>query len=347
MRKVNSYAGLALIALAIFGIWIMPGNTVQKAYDPEAKRLVCILNSAVQYYWADVKAGIADAGEEFGCNILIQPVEYFDQQEQLRYLEETDFYHTDGIITVGQPHNEAINQKIKEITEKGVPVVLLDTDSPESGRDCYIGSDNFQAGAMAARQVLGFANEEKIKILICTTGLDSANQSERIRGFESMLEKNENVEIADTLIRDSDRLEFQSALLEILEEQGEINTIFCAEASTSQAVGILAESGNLSEKIHVICFDNLIPVPELVAQGKIEGMLIQKAYDMGYEAVRYLAEKKDHESRMEKNRDIYTEVAYITGEDALNYVEDQGSSLEETQEERSWKAEKGQQLKRG
>lgn len=319
MRRINGYITLLLGAAVIFtAMWIGKINAVNENYDPQTKRLVCIVNSASQYYWAEVKEGIQAASEEYDCNSLIQQIEYFDQGEQLRYLNETDFYHVDGIITVGQPDNEKINNKIKEITESGIPVVLLDTDSMQSKRDCYVGTDNYQAGVCAARELLALT-ENDVHALVCTTGMANTNHKERIQGFQSLLEDMQGKADLHILVRNEDKYQFQTDILEVLEADKEINSIFCAEASTSQIIASLLEKGNLSEKYHIICFDDLAPVPQMTAEGKIDGMLIQQAYDMGYEAVRYLAENE--KTKETKTSYIYTKLLYVSGEEAKNYFQ--------------------------
>ena len=317
MKKINGYIVILLgTALVFAGMWKSKIKTVNEVYDPQTKRLVCILNSGAQYYWAEVKEGINEAAETYNCNLLLQQMEYFDQGEQLRYLNETDFYHVDGIITVGQPDNEEINGKIKEIVASGTPVVLVDTDSLESERSCYVGSDNYQAGVQAARELLNLTGNN-VHALVCTTGTANTNHKERMQGFRSLLEDKQGSADIQVLVRKEDKYQFQTEILEMLKEHEETNSIFCAEASTSQALANLLEKGKLSGDYHIICFDDLSPVPQMVLEGKIDGMLIQQAYDMGYEAVRYLAENTEKENQ--KNSDIYTKLLYVSGQEAKNY----------------------------
>ncbi len=55
---------------------------------------------------------------------------------------------SDGIILVAREH-PAINDVVRQVTAKGVPVICLTTDLPTSGRTAYVGSDQYVSGATA------------------------------------------------------------------------------------------------------------------------------------------------------------------------------------------------------
>lgn len=55
---------------------------------------------------------------------------------------------SDGIILVAREH-PAINDAVRTVTAKGIPVVCLTTDLPTSGRTAYVGSDQYVSGATA------------------------------------------------------------------------------------------------------------------------------------------------------------------------------------------------------
>lgn len=54
----------------------------------------------------------------------------------------------DGLILVAREH-PAINEAVRHLTAKGVPVICLTTDLPSSGRTAYVGSDQYASGATA------------------------------------------------------------------------------------------------------------------------------------------------------------------------------------------------------
>lgn len=55
---------------------------------------------------------------------------------------------SDGLILVAREH-PAINDAVRAITGRGIPVICLTTDLPSSGRTAYVGSDQYASGATA------------------------------------------------------------------------------------------------------------------------------------------------------------------------------------------------------
>ncbi len=55
----------------------------------------------------------------------------------------------DGVILVARDH-PAINDAVRALQGRGVPVICLTTDLPSSGRAAYVGPDQYAAGATAA-----------------------------------------------------------------------------------------------------------------------------------------------------------------------------------------------------
>lgn len=55
---------------------------------------------------------------------------------------------SDGIILVARDH-PAINDAVRDVTARGIPVICLTTDLPSSGRTAYVGSDQYASGATA------------------------------------------------------------------------------------------------------------------------------------------------------------------------------------------------------
>ena len=55
---------------------------------------------------------------------------------------------SDGLILVSREH-PAINDAVRLVTGRGIPVICLTTDLPSSGRTAYVGSDQYVSGATA------------------------------------------------------------------------------------------------------------------------------------------------------------------------------------------------------
>ena len=307
------------LALLLSGCQKLPvdSNNTSAEFTKKTHRYLCIVLPYKEYYWGEIKKGISDADNQFGCMTKIETFELFDTDRQLELLKQIDFFHVDGVITIGQPSNASINSEIKKIVGNNIPVVLLDTDSPSSQRTCYIGTNNYKAGADAAKYILKQTNGS-VNAAVFVSSMDNANQQERYQGFKDTIQNADGIiSYVGESLNDADS--FQDLLKQALQENAKINSVFCAEASTSQQAGIFLKNSNLYREITSVMFDDVGAVPQLVSEGILSGSIIQSTQEMGYLSVDIL-------ERINRNEEIldifYTQTNFLTPESAKATITD-------------------------
>lgn len=310
VKKAVTTVGLIAVILGILlGIFLYEPASV---YDRDNKRFVCVMNPG-SYYWADIWRGMEAADQKFGSDTKYSEFSRFDVEEQIHLLEKVAYMQADGVITVGEPYSREVDEAISSITEDGIPVILVDTDSEESGRTCYIGSDNYEAGRQAAEK-LREETAGQAKIAIFISQMNSANQQERMMGFQDVIEKEEGMEVVTIIEGDADKLKIQESFKSMRKEQPEINAVFCAEATSSVQIGVLLEDERDRENLTIIGFD-VISALNFVENGLYAGVIVQDGFDMGYQAVKSLNEYKEGKT---PNK-IFTNVRCITPENIEEY----------------------------
>lgn len=295
----------------------LDNNNSSAEFTQKTHRYICIVLPHKEYYWGEIKKGISDADNQFGCMTKIETFERFDTDRQLELLKQIDFFHVDGVITIGQPSNASINSEIKKIVDNNIPVVLLDTDSPSSQRTCYIGTDNYNAGADAAKYILEQTNGS-VNAAVFVSSMDDANQQERYQGFKDTIQNADGIiSYVGESLNDADA--FQKLLNKALQEDPKINSIFCAEASTSQQTGVFLKNSSLYREITSVMFDDIGTVPQLVSDGILSGSIIQSTQEMGYLSVDIL----EKINRNEEITDIfYTQTSFLTPESTKATITD-------------------------
>ena len=104
------------------------GRSFVEAAETAAKQF-CLQNPSVE-----IKA-------ELHVSYTVDPNEFAQRVEAAAAT-------SDGIILVAREH-PAINDAVRAITGRGIPVICLTTDLPSSGRTAYVGSDQYASGATA------------------------------------------------------------------------------------------------------------------------------------------------------------------------------------------------------
>lgn len=92
----------------------------------------------------------------------------------------------DGLILVAREH-PAINNAVREVTRKGIPVICLTTDLPSSGRTTYVGSDQFASGATAGWLCGRFLTKDRAQKVLLVSSVPFRCQLEREQGFRQAL----------------------------------------------------------------------------------------------------------------------------------------------------------------
>lgn len=317
-RKVYILFLLSL-ALLLSGCQKLPVDSDNSSaeFTQKTHRYICIVLPYKEYYWGEIKKGISDADEQFGCVTKIETFERLDTDRQLELLKQIDFFHVDGVITIGQPSSASITSEIKKIVGNNIPVVLLDTDAPSSQRTCYIGTNNYKAGADEATYILK-QTSESVNAAVFVSSMDDANQQERYQGFKDTIQNADGtISFLGEYLDDADA--FQKLLNKVLREDSKINSVFCAEASTSQIIGTFLKNSNLYQEITSVTFDDFGTVPQLVSDGILSGSIIQSTQEIGYLSVDIL----EKINRSEEIKDtLYTQTSLLTPESAKTIIGD-------------------------
>ncbi|MCI7813566.1 MAG: substrate-binding domain-containing protein [Lachnospiraceae bacterium] len=315
MKRTISYMVILsiLFSLTLFFLVYDHGEV----FDENAKKYICIANSGF-YYWNSIREGIEAADRDQGSYTKWVEFERYDTEEQIRLLENTQYLDVDGVITVGEPYSAEFNQAIQKIVDRGIPVALIDTDSPESGRTYYVGTDNYQAGYLAAK-VIADNTDGNADAAIIVSKLTYANQQERYQGFLDCLEKYENMRLVTIIEAEGDKLTMQDQLAAAFEEYPSISAIFCAESASSRRLEPLLENLRKTD-LTIIGFDRSDFTLDFIKNDFYLGTIIQSSYDSGYQAVSCLNQHTPDSPR----RTVYTNTTCVTKENFDEFFPDYG-----------------------
>ncbi len=287
------------------------------SFDKTALRFLCLMPPETEYYWGAVRSGIAEADASFGTYTRIEDYDRYDISSRLRLLSQTDYFHVDGIITIGEPSSPELGAAIASCIDKGIPVALIDTDMPGTDRSFYIGTDNQKAGEAAADKLLELTGGT-VHAAVIITGISDANQSERLKGFRRVIDQDPDSDVLVVYENRSDKAALATFLTRTLKSRPSLNAIFCADASTSTTTGVFMKDADISRQLFIIGFDEVAPTPQLVADGVLSGVMIQQGKQMGYEAVRLLIDYKNDPAL--EPQELYTPAILVEQKDAEAYI---------------------------
>ncbi|HBR02685.1 MAG TPA: sugar ABC transporter substrate-binding protein [Ruminiclostridium sp.] len=140
----------------------------------------------------DAKNAAEEKGKELGIKIEWVGPTKSDAAEQVSVVEGLIERKVDGIL-ISCNDADALKDVIDRAVDSGIYVGIFDSDSPNSKRAFYAGTDNYAIGKLAAEKVKELIPDGG-KVAILTGVLGAPNLEERIRGFKETV-KGSNIEV--------------------------------------------------------------------------------------------------------------------------------------------------------
>lgn len=310
IKKDYLYAGSAAMLLVFVLVFF---TTLKKPEEnPIERRVSFIAAIANQGYWGRAALGAVEEGKNYGLHVKCFAQTDLDTEKLLTNLEIAMNSRVDGIITYGLNQSEEFLALQNRAAREGIPLVLIDSDVEQGERLCYIGTDNVYSGSLAG-EVMCEECGGKGKILAVLSGKEVKNQIERMEGFEAALKKHPGMEVVEYLEIGSNRLLGKEKIVKALEENPEINGIFCAEGiGTGAGCQMMQERQAGAEAICVIGYDYNETVRNAMARGYITACIQQDSRRMGMLAAEVLG-RYLHEGIIPPKA-LYTDVLLIRKE---------------------------------
>lgn len=291
MKRMMKFSFFMCILFAVlFILYYMnaqsENHSLQLADD--AGRFTFICPKVNDGYWSSVAYGMMRQDQIQGTNTkFVGPTQY-TAEEVCMAVNAAVNSNVDGIITAGSRVDEEVIDALKTASQKQIPIVLVDTDTVQIDRICYIGTDNYAAGQLAARDMLE-ASSEPVRAAVILVSLSSENQENRLKGFQDELSAHPDCGVVSVLEADSNFLYLNEMLPRTLKENPEINAIFCAEEFSATVVGrILTSMGSEYDDICVVAFDKMDDTLAYVESGRYFSTIVQQSDRMGELAVKVL-----------------------------------------------------------
>ncbi len=247
-------------------------------------------------YWRLIEEGAREAATIYNVNLEYLGPKQADSDELLKTIDVAIAGKIDGILTQGMKDQEFISLLNKAVG-KGIPVVTVDTDTPNSERTSYIGTDNYYAGFLAGKALIADTTGEQ-KVAIITGRFAAANQKLRVQGFMDAVEREKRIEIVDVQESNITKIGAVKTTHQLLMKHPEVTAFYGTSALDGIGIAQVVESKNINN-LYILAFDTLPETLKLMEKGIIDATVVQYPKQMGYKAVEALFELKQGKEREE------------------------------------------------
>lgn len=179
MKKQHHKRALAgALALSLLAL---TGCSAQQSSEPGMS--IYVICKSQDEYWDTTKAGALDAGEEMGLDVTYEAPASEDMiDEQIRMIDDAITNGAKAIV-VAPLDMDMLNDVLDRATQSDVPVLTIDSDVNYEGRKSCISTQNYSAGAIAARYTAKLIDETG-EVAVISHSETAQTALERAGGFE-------------------------------------------------------------------------------------------------------------------------------------------------------------------
>ena len=276
MRKRKIKKILTLLLMGILLLMSMGG--CGKDTETGKTQVAMIVKSTESAFWKSVFAGARAAATEYNLNVTFDgpasEEDYETQNEMVRQAME------DVIIFSAVDYN-ANAEIIDQAAQRGIKIVVIDSDVNSSMVSCRIGTNNLQAGVKAAEAALA-VEEDELYIGIVNYDVNSANGQQRELGFRQTVEQDPRVKEITTINVLSTTEDARAGAKEMLLADQRINVVVTFNEWTSLGVGWAIRDLDRGDRTQVVAFDSNVVSVGMLETGEVDALIVQNPYAMGY-----------------------------------------------------------------
>jgi ribose transport system substrate-binding protein len=333
MKASRWYAATAVIGvgLLVASCSASPGSDPADAGTPDGECDYGSLSigyanpTATNQGWIIINQGAQDAADEYGVGFSsVGPPQDGDAAGQATVIENFVASGVDALV-IAPVDSSALVPSVELANESGIPVVDVDSFIDGGELASFVATDNLAAAAMQAEAV-GEAIGGAGKVVLVNGGQGFQTGRDRRDGFvDTMAEKYPDVEVIEVQT-EWDAQEAQAGLEDALSANADIVAVAHAwDGATVASVSTLENAGLLDD-VYVMGFDGAPDAIALLLAGKVDAIIAQQLYQMGYTAVETAVQAACGDDVEER---IDTGVVQLTPENIEQFIDDNPPVLRE------------------
>ena len=257
--------------------------------------IVVIPKGTTHEFWKSIHAGAVKAEQELeaaGQQVKIiwkGPLKEDDRDEQIKVVENFIARGVNGMV-LAPLDDKALVRPVETAGNADIPVVIIDSGLQSESFASFVATDNYYGGVLGARTLAKAIDGSGEAILLrYTVGQESAAQREQ--GFLDTMAK----EFPDIRILSEDQYsgpteeDAYNKSMDMLNQYGdEVDAFFVICNRTATGLLQALEDEELVGKVKLIGFDKTPHLVQAVRDGKVEALVLQDPYRMGYLGVKTL-----------------------------------------------------------
>lgn len=314
MRKLKRYLAATLaVVLCLTGC---QGAENTADAGEETTTVIAILKARNSLHWHFIMEGMEQTAKKEEVDLqVIWPEKETDVDTQIRMIQDAILAQPDTILLA--PDDSAhVGKYADSIAAAGISLIYVDENEEGESEIPYVGSDNYRAGELAAQSIAAGLQQGSAAYI-------GGSQNQQVhflrgKGFADGLRKTDGLQFASMKeVPDCSIAGGKEAMLQILEENPEVQGVFCSSALLCMGAQEACQNAGRKD-IVLVGMDTQSDVLTALKNGRIHAVISQSGYEMGCLAVELAVRQKSGEHIPKRN---YIDNEIISKENVNDYLD--------------------------
>jgi ribose transport system substrate-binding protein len=286
IRLISAFVCTLLITFVMASCQPAPSGGNSAGGGTGTKHKLAFVTNNASDFWTIARKGTEKAAKEIpGIEVEFRIPSDGTAAEQQRVIDDLLAKGIHGIaISPVDPANQT--QMLNRAAGQTL-VVTQDSDAPNSNRECYIGTNNVEAGRQAG-QLVKEALPNGGKIMVFVGVLDAANAQQRYQGLKEAL-AGSNVSIIDVRTDNTDLVRAKANAADTLVNNPDIAGMVGLWAYNGPAILSAVKDANKTDKVKIVAFDEQDETLQGIRDGAIYATVVQQPFEFGYRSMELMS----------------------------------------------------------
>jgi ribose transport system substrate-binding protein len=256
-------------------------TATQPSFAADKKTLAFVVNVPADF-WTIARAGTNKAQAELpNYNIEFYIPGEMSAAAQKKILEDLLARGVAG-VAISPVNPDDSTAILNEVASKAV-LITHDADAPKSNRLMYVGTDNVAAGRQAG-ELMKKALPNGGKAMLFVGTMDAANARERSQGIKEAI-AGTKIEIIDIRTDGGDQAKAKANVEDTLTKYPDIDLLVGLWAYNTPQIYNAVKALGKAGSVKIVGFDEDQQTLKGVAEGVIDGTVVQQPFEFGYQSM--------------------------------------------------------------
>lgn len=272
-----------------------PGEKAGQAATTETPRqftnvIAVITKLTNTVFWKSVQAGAQQAGNEYGYEIAWSgPNRETNSARQIQLVDDAIARRVAGVV-IAPVHRMELVSAVDQLAELRIPCAIVDSGVETVNFLCFAATANYDGGVLAARR-MGQTLGGKGNVLVLRHLAGSGATVKRVSGFvDTITNEFPGIKIVDSQSGQDTVETARLATEQMLAQHPDVQGLFACNIDMSLGA-LQALQMQKRTEVKLVAFDPDKALLDGLRQGRVDSIVLQNPYKMGYEGVKAVALK--------------------------------------------------------